>query len=174
MRDAIPIDPDWLIEALGIVEFKPMDQHFGPTRLNDGNWEIYSHCQTPSGQFIRRTVFDKKNGWITRQELYTPQKELIATAQVTDSRYEPSAGVYYAKRVEVQCQGMTGKMTIDLGSPTFNRTETFASETFLMPTYEGYRAVDLCGPEVLEHRGVVMPPPQMPNVPEANIQTVLR
>ena len=169
VRDAIPIDPDWLIAALGIVEFKPTDQHFGPTRLNDGNWEIVSHCQTPSGQFIRRTVIDHKIGWVMQQELYTPQSELVASAQITDARFDRATGIYYAKRVEVQCQGMTGKMTIDLGSPSFNRSEPFAETMFALPVYEGYRAVDLTGPEVLQHRGVVMPP-----VSEANIRTVVR
>ena len=173
VRDAIPIDPEWLIEALGIIEFKPTDQHFGPTRLNDGNWEIVSHCQTPSGQFIRRTVIDRKIGWVVQQELYTPQNELIAMAQVRDAKFDRGTGIYYVKRVEVQCRGMQGKMTIDLGSPSFNRPEPFAAEMFDMPTYEGYRALDLCGPEILQHRGVVMPP-QVPNVPGASIQTVIR
>ena|GEM_PF-1512062 len=173
VREYIPMDPEWLIEALGIVEFKPRDQHFGPTRLDNGNWEIISHCQTPSGQFIRRTVFDHKTGLIVQQELYTPQYALAAMAQVTDYRLDRGTGIYYAKRVEVQCQGMTGKMTIDLGSPTFNRLEPFSSTMFVMPEYPGYRALDLCGPEVLQQRGVVMPPPAAP-VSEANIQTVIR
>jgi hypothetical protein len=176
LRSAIPIDPDWLIEALGIVEFKPTDQHFGPTRLSDGNWEIVSHCQTPSGQYIKRTVVDAKVGWIIRQELYTPQNQLVALAEATDLRYDRGAGIYYVKRVSVQCQGMDGKMIIDLGSPTFNTSASFTSSMFVMPVYEGYRAVDLCGPEVLQRSGVLMAPPQvqMPNIPEASIQTVIR
>lgn len=178
LRAAIPIDPDWLIEALGIVEFKPTDQHFGPTRLGDGNWEIVSHCQTPSGQYIKRTVIDAKTGWVIQQELYTPQNQLVAmaAAKAKDLQYDRVTGIHYMKRVEVQCQGMDGKMTIDLGSPTFNTSAPFDPLMFVMPVYEGYRAVDLCGPEVLQRSGVMMPPPQvpMPNIPEASIQTIIR
>jgi hypothetical protein len=176
MREVIPIDPGMLIEALGIVEFKPTDQHFGPHRLPDGNWEILSHIQTPSGQFKRRTVFDRNIGWIVRQELYTLQDELIVVVQVTDSRFDRVAGIYYAKRVEVQSRVMSGTMIIDLGTPTFNRLEPFAASMFQMPTFPGFRAVDLSGPEFLHHGGVVTPPPQqqMSNVPAANIQTVIR
>ena len=178
VRSLIPIDPDWLIEALGMVEFKPTDQHFGPHRLDDGNWEIVSHSRTPSGQFIKRTVIDSRVGWVIRQELYTPQKELIAVAEATDSRFDRGTGIYYAKRVSVQFQGMNGTMTIDLGTPTFNRSEPFASSMFDMPTIAGHRAIDLSGPEFLQPRGAVMPT-QMPNmigfpVPEASIQTVIR
>ena len=178
VRSAIPIDPDWLIEALGIVEFKPTDQHFGPTRMADGNWEIISHCQTPSGQFIKRTVIDSKVGGVIRQELYTPQNQLIALAESSDLRLDRGTNIYYAKRIEVQCQGMDGKMTIDLGSPTFNSSMPVAATMFVMPTFDGYRAVDLSSPEFLQPRGVIMPTqapsPISPSVPQANIQTVVR
>jgi hypothetical protein len=179
VRSAIPIDPGWLVDALGMAEFKPTDQHSGPTRMSDGNWEIISHCQTPSGQYIKRTVVDSKIGWVIRQELYTPQNERVASAEATDLRFDRNAGIYYVKRVDVQCQGMEGKMTIDLGSPTFNTPSAFVPTMFAMPTYEGYRAVDLCAPEFMQQRGVVMPSvptPMVPmqNVPEASIQTVIR
>jgi len=178
IRSAIPIDPDWLLEALGIVEFKPTDQHIGPNRLNDGNWEIISYCQTPSGQYIKRTVIDSKVDWIVRQELYTPQNELVALAEATDLRYDRGTGIRYMKRITVQCQGMDGQMTMDLGAPTFNTSAPLAASMFVMPAFEGYRAVDLSSPEFLQPRGVVMPA-QVPNmtgvsVPEANIQTIIR
>ena len=177
VRSVIPFDPDWLIEALGIVEFKPTDQHVGPNRLSDGNWEIMSYCQTPSGQFIKRTVIDSKGGWVVRQELFTPQNVLTASAESSDLKLDPSTNIVYAKRVTVQCQGMDGSMTIDFGTPTFNSSMPFASDMFLMPVFEGYRAVDLGSSEYLQQRGVVMPT-QMPingvPVPEANIRTVVR
>jgi len=177
VRSAIPIDPNWLIEALGMVEFKPTDHHTGPNRMSDGNLEIISYCQTPSGQYLKRTVVDSKVGWVIRQELYTPQNELVAQADATDLRFDRTTGIYYVKRVSVWCQGMdsASKMTIDLGSPTFNTSAAFASTLFVMPSYEGYRAVDLCSPEFMQNRGVVMPPPPtMPNTPEASIQTIIR
>ena len=175
VRAQIPMDPDWLIEALGIVEFKPTDQHYGPTRQGDGNWEIVSHCQTPSGQYTKRTVVDAKSGGIVRQELYTPQNELVASAEAKDLRYDPGTGIRYAKRIEVRCQGMDGSMTLDLGSPSFNSSASLSSSQFVMPPYEGYRAVDLCGPEILQRSGMVMPPQTpVPHVPEASIQTTIR
>ena len=178
VRAAITIDPDWLIEALGIVEFKPTDQHFGPTRTADGHWEIISHCQTPSGQFIKRTVIDSKTCSVIRQELYNPQNQLLALAESSDIKLERGTKIYYAKRIEVQCQGMDGRMKIDLGSPTFNTSVPLASSMFIMPPFEGYRAVDLTSPEFLQPRGVIMPTqtpnPVGPSIPQANIQTIVR
>ena len=177
VRSVIPIDPDWLIEALGIVEFKPTDQHFGPTRTADGHWEIMSYCQTPSGRFIKRTVIDSKGGWVVRQELFTPQNVLIASAESSGLELDRSTNIVYAKRVTVQCQGMDGSMEINLGTPTFNSSVPFASDMFVMPVFAGYQSVDLSSPEYLQPLGVVMPT-QMPitgvPVPESSIQTVIR
>jgi len=183
VRSAIPIDPDWLIEALGIVEFKPTDEHLGPTRLTDRNWEIISYCQTPSGQFTKRTVIDSKIGRVILQELYTPQRELVASAESSDWRLDRGTNIVYAKKISVLCQGLDGKMTIDLGSPTFNSSVPIPSTMFVMPTLGGSPALDLSSPEFLHPRGVIMPmqmtTPQMTTptdvaVPQANIQTVIR
>jgi len=176
VRSAFPIDPEWFLEAIGIIEFKPTDQHIGPNRMADGNWEIISYRQTPSGQFVKRTVIDSKNGWVLRQELYTPQNEQIASAESSDFRIDRGTGIIYARQITVWWQGMDGKMTINLGSPTFNTSTPFAREMFVMPVFEGYRAVDLTSPELMQQRGVIMPTqmPTGPIVPQANIQTVIR
>ncbi|MCL2709533.1 MAG: hypothetical protein FWE95_01525 [Planctomycetaceae bacterium] len=178
VRSAIAIDPDWLIEAIGMVEFKPTDQHLGPTKMADGNWEIISHCQTPSGQFIKRSVIDAKVGRVMKQELYTPQRELIASAESSDWRVDRGTNIIYAKRISVQCQGMDGKLTIDLGSPTFNSPDPLPSTMFVMQTFEGYRVLDLTSPEFLHPRGIIMPM-QITDatgvpVPQAHTQTVIR
>ncbi|MDR3183353.1 MAG: hypothetical protein LBT89_10660 [Planctomycetaceae bacterium] len=156
VRSNIPIEPEWLIDAMGLAEFKPNDRHSGPTKTADGNWEIVSLCQTPSGQFTKRTVVDAKVGWIIRQEMYSPQNELIASSAATDLRYDRSAGIYYPKRVSVQCRGAEGTITIDLGVPVFN-TQQAPPSMFEMPPFDGYRAIDLCSPEFLRSRGSVMP-----------------
>jgi len=182
VRSAFPIDPEWLIEALGIVEFKLTDQHIGPNRLPDGNWEIISYRQTPAGLFVKRTVIDSRNGWVVLQELRTPQNELIASAESSDWQIDRGTGIFYARQITVQSQAMEGRMTINLGSPTFNTAVPFAETMFVMPVFEGFRAVDLTSPEFMQQRGVIMPtqmpttigPVVSPAVPQANIQTVIR
>jgi hypothetical protein len=179
VRSLVPIEPDWIIEALGIVEFLPNDQHEGPVPTDDGNLAILTRRQTASGQFLKRTIIDAKNGWVLRQEMYSPQNELVALSISSDHRYDKGTGVLYARHVEVQCQGANGKMIIDLGNPTFNSVTPFPLSMFTMPTFDGYRSVDICGPEFLQNQGAVMPAPLPPPqpvipVPEASIQTTIR
>lgn len=152
VRSMFPIEPSWLIEALGIVEFSPSELHEGPFPTEDGNLMIVSHRQTSTGRFSKRTIVGGKTGWVLRQEMYSPQNELVAIALSSDHRYDTKTGIVYARKVEVQCQGAEGKMTIDLGVPTFNSQTPFPAAMFTMPNYDGYRPVDICGPEFLQNR----------------------
>ena len=154
VRNLVPIEPDWIIEAIGIVEFLPTDLHEGPVQTEDGHLAIISRRQTATGQFVKRTVIDAKTAWVLRQEMYSPQNELVALAISSDHRYDNNTGVHYARRVEVKFQGSKGKVILDLGTPTFNTTMPFNSAMFQMPNFDGFRAVDICGPEFLQNRTV--------------------
>lgn len=150
LRGKVPIDPDWIMEAIGIVEFLPTDRHSGPYQTADGNLMIETRKQTAAGIFVKKTTIGVKTGWVLRQEMYSPQNELVAIAVSHDHRKDQATGIIYAQRVEVQCQGAEGKMSIDLGTPKFNGQHPFASTMFAMPTIDGYRAIDLCSPEFLQ------------------------
>ena len=144
VRQHVPIEPDWVIEALGIVEFRGDEEHSGPFPIEQDKLQIVTRRQTATGQFTKKTVIDAKTGWILRQEMYSPQNVLTAIAISSDHRQDKATGVRYAKRIEVQCQGAEGPLTIDLGTPTFNSLTPISSGLFVMPTFEGYTPVDLC------------------------------
>jgi hypothetical protein len=160
VKQLVPIEPDWVIEALGVAEFSPNEQHEGPIKLDDGNLAIITRRQSASGLFIKRTILDGKTAWILRQEMYNPQNQLIALAVSSDHCYDKGSGIHYARKTEVQCQGTEGKLVIDLGTPVFNNSVPFNSATFTMPSFDGYKAVDICGQEFLQNRGIVMPAAQ--------------
>jgi hypothetical protein len=144
LRQAVPIDPDWVIEALGIVEFKADEQHEGPFPIDKDKLQIVTRRQTPSGQFTKKTTIDAKDARILRQEMYSPQNVLTALAISSDHCYDKVAGVWYARRVEVQCQGAEGSLSINLGNPTFNSLTPISTGLFTMPTFDGYKPIDLC------------------------------
>ncbi len=189
VRQMVPIEPDWVLEALGMVEFKANEQHEGPFPVEGGNFLIVTRRQTAAGQFTKKTTIDGKTGLILRQEMYSPQNVLTALAISSDHRYDKPTGIRYAKRVEVQCQGAEGSLTIDLGNPTFNSLTPISSGLFTMPTFDGYKPVDICGPEFQQTHGTVPPTATVPYqapvtvppaastyqpVPGAAVQTVVR
>ena len=48
-RDLLPVPPDWLIEALGVIQLDPTGQHDGPFQNRPGQLEIRSQVKTPVG-----------------------------------------------------------------------------------------------------------------------------
>lgn len=157
LRNMVPIEPDWIIEALGITEFLPTDRHEGPFQTEDGNLMIVTRKQTAAGVFVKKTTLGAKTGWVLRQEMYSPQNELVALSVSRDHRYDQVSGILYAQRIDVQCQGAEGKMTIDLGTPKFNAPVPFASSMFTMPTFDGFKPVDLCSAEFFQQHGAILP-----------------
>jgi hypothetical protein len=154
VRNVLPVDPDWLIEALGIVEFKDNEQHEGPYPSVDGknNWVIITRRTNQNGQFVKKTTVDAKTGLVSKQEIFSPQNEMIAAAISDDYRLDVQSGISYARKVEIYYAGATGKITINLGSPQFNQTTNIASNLYTMPTYEGRNPVDICSEEFLRSR----------------------
>ncbi len=160
LRSAFPIEPDWIIEALGRVEFRPEERHSGPFPEQDGNWRIVTQRQSAVGQFTKHTIIDAKMGWVVRQELDSPQNERVALAMMSKQDYDKESGIYYARRIEIQCQGTEGILTIDLGKPVFNMSAPLSASTFEMPQFDGVQTVDICSPELRYGRGAIMPAPE--------------
>lgn len=163
MRKIFPFEPDWLIEALGIVEFKDNEQHEGPYPSGDGNWVIITRRSTQNGQFVKKTTVDSQTGFVSKQEIFSPQNELITAATSSDYRFDVQNGISYARKIEISytdATGKTGKIAINLGSPQFNQSAATYSNTYTMPTYNNRNPVDICSEEFLRSQNINTTQPQ--------------
>lgn len=122
VRAAIPLEPSWLIDALGLIEFDPKDVHRGPfARAVDGRFEIQSFRQTPSGQQVRVTIVDPR-GWVAQQSIYQNGK-LLAYADSIKHKLYTDPGVYLPQRIELhvfQPDGSETKLNVDSGEYSIN------------------------------------------------------
>jgi len=93
-RQMIPIEPDWLIEAMGVVEFDPALPHEGPIVLPDGRLEIRTYRETPAGPVIKSTIVHAESGWVLEQRFYDAANRLVARAVASRHQRDPlsSAG----------------------------------------------------------------------------------
>ncbi|MDR2171565.1 MAG: hypothetical protein LBP59_15595 [Planctomycetaceae bacterium] len=155
VRNILPIEPDWLFEALGIVEFKDNELHEGPYPSGDGNWIIITRRNTQTGQFVKKTTIDAKTGLIAKQEIFSPQNELITAALSNDYRYDVQNGITYARKIEIFYAGATGKITINLGSPQFNQTATAAGNSlYVMPIPKERPPINICSDDFLKNHNI--------------------
>lgn len=148
IRQMLPIDPDWLIEALGINPFDPQLPHQGPFRLKGGALEIRTIRETADGPTTKITVVDGVRGLILGQYLFDPQGRLVASAAISEHRYDPVAGLTMARKVEIRCPAAKCTMQIDLGNVRINRLAGDPRQLWSMPRYDDYPLVDLGNPNL--------------------------
>ena len=145
-RRMIPIEPVWLIEALGIVEFDPTQNHQGPYPMPNGHWQIRTVRDTPQGPATKITVVDAARALVLAQHLYDQRGQLTASAVASQHRRDPLTGRILPKVVDVSCPAAQFSMRIDLGNVTINQLSGDRAQLFGMPSYEGWPLVDLGNP----------------------------
>lgn len=156
-RQSIPIEPQWLIEAMGIVEFDPRLPHQGPFPLPGERVQVRTVRETASGTQTKITVVDSLRGAVLEQQVYDSCNRLVASAQESGHRRDPLTGAILPTVVTVRSVPAQMALRIDLGDVQINRLEGSSAGLWGLPNYEGYPAVDLCGPAYSPPN--VAPPP---------------
>jgi hypothetical protein len=166
MRQMIPLEPKWLIDALGLVEFDPADRHEGPFVRPDRRYEIHSFHRSPKGYVTRVTVVDPRFGWINQQTVYDETGHRIAYADSIKYEYYPELNVSLPKRIELHVFQPDGKSTtvvVDASTYKINSIYGDPEKLWAMPTPSDVQVVDLAsagpGPLVMESAQAPTPSP---------------
>ncbi len=101
IRQAVPLEPEWLIEALGLVDFSAYQSHSRPTAQPGGRMQMISSRPGALGKQYRVTVFDARRGIIEQQSLYDHRGHLIAFTNSTDYVYYPRHNISLPKKIEL-------------------------------------------------------------------------
>jgi hypothetical protein len=168
----IPIEPNWLIEAFGIAEFSPNEQHQGPIRRPDGRLEILTVRQTACGPATKKTVIDASTAVVHEQHLYDYRHRVVASAVVREHRLDPLTGLVMPKVVDLQCPQAQFSMTVNLGNAEINRPVQ-NPELWSMPTIAGWPKFDLgnpSGPQFFREQSIPVRSGMPPAAPEVSAQ----
>jgi hypothetical protein len=146
-RQIIPVEPEWLIEALGVVTFDPTAQHMGPTPVGAGRLEILTKPTTPGKGFSRITIINDSLGVVLEQHVYDPQGIRLASAVLSRHVRDPATGVTLPRHVEIQFPPAQREFSIDMAELQINGlTPDQAAQFFVKPSYSGYNEIDLAQP----------------------------
>ncbi|HWB00878.1 MAG TPA: hypothetical protein VG713_20440 [Pirellulales bacterium] len=155
-RQFLPIEPEWLVEALAATPFDPADRHSGPLPVRGGKLEIRSTRATADGSQTKITIVDAQSGWVLEQHLYDSRGARLASAMMSQHWRDPASGVTLPKRVEFQLPAAKTSFTLTLGNVQINQLDP-ATPLFAMPSYPGTRLVDLADPSLQFERPVAAP-----------------
>src|SRR5690606_30939889 len=147
LRRIIPVEPAWLIEALGLVTFDPNVTHQGPDNVGAGRLRIQSPRPTLYGQLTKITEIEETRAWILAQHLYDERGERIASALTSDHRRDAATDVTLPREIEIQWPAQQLNMKIRVNNWQVN-TLTASSTLWTLPEYPGWNPVDLGQPPV--------------------------
>ncbi|MFP6576971.1 MAG: hypothetical protein VB912_17555 [Pirellulaceae bacterium] len=152
VRQMLPVEPLWLIDALGLVYLDPNHRHEGPFVSQPGELEIRTRLASAQGELIRTTVIHDQYAWVLRQQLSDSQGQLLASVQASRHRFYPGYGVSLPHHVKIQiAPGQPNQMqfTIDVGSYQINQITGEASQLWALPSMAGVPQINLVDPNLL-------------------------
>ncbi len=147
-RRLLPIRADWMPELLGLVRFRPEDQHQGPFPTADGRIEIRSRILQPDGEIYKSTILDATTGLVAEQHLFTTSGERMASVRTSRHRVDPPSGAALPHKVEVSWPTSQVDFTIELAGISTNSPTADPGQLWQMPAYPGYEPVDLADPSI--------------------------
>ncbi|MBA60958.1 MAG: hypothetical protein CMJ76_01205 [Planctomycetaceae bacterium] len=172
-RNFLPIDLNWITEAVGLVYLDPAGHHEGPFELENGRYEIRSRLQSPSGEVMRRMIVDDRFGWVLEQHLTLANGQILASVKTSQHSFYPRHGVSLPHRVQMQLfPGTENQMAFQIDVPKYqiNNNVGDASQIWSLPEYDGYPQIDLSKvtpPEV----GRYAPPTLQQQIPPTGLHS---
>jgi hypothetical protein len=156
IRQHFPFEPDWLIEAMGLTTFRMDERHQGPFDAGDGQLLVRTTRRTSAGPMTKDTTIDAATGVVVAQSLYDCRGSLLGTVYSSQHEQDPFTGLTMPHKITLIIPPAPGsepsaepmEMDIHIGDIQVNRPRfTAQNNLYVMPSYGGYRPVDICGPE---------------------------
>lgn len=141
-QQLMPVEPHWLLDALGMMQFSPNDRHEGPLPHGNGTVEIRSVIQTRSGTMTKSTVIDARRAWVLEQHVYDTSGTLLASAVARSHRFHPAMGVSLPQEVEIRMPAAQMSLSIDVGTVALNQVADNPA-LWSLPALSGYQQIDL-------------------------------
>jgi hypothetical protein len=149
-RQIMPVEPHWLVEALGLPTFEPREEHQGPVSVGAGRLEIRSRRRTAMGEMTKVTVVDAQRALVLAQHLYDPQGRPIATALTSNHIHirDGLSGVNMPRQIELKMPSTNLQLRIDVVDWQINTLGPEQAEIWALPDKrpEGAQPIDLADP----------------------------
>jgi hypothetical protein len=149
-RNLIPIEPLWIIDAMGLPRFDPSQRHEGPLSRGNGMLEVRSHIPASDGERTKITLIDLQHAWVMEQQVYDARGRLLAAAQASEHEFFPQAAVALPRKVAIQLPGAQLSFTVETKGYSLNFPLENSGDLFALPREQLPNAplVDLADPRL--------------------------
>ncbi len=168
VRQMLPIEPAWIVDALGLVTLDPGMQHDGPFLRGNGQLEVRTQMRGSQGDVTRTLIIDPTYGWILEQHITDANNRLLASALAGNHRFYPEYGVSLPHRVEILAPPANLTFRIEIGHYYINRPVEDPYEMWSLPKIEGQTPINLASVSSGQGGGVnSLAPDYGPSLPSA-------
>jgi hypothetical protein len=136
LRQAIPFEPQSIIDALGLVNLPQDGSVQGPMVRPDGRYELRMEVPSASGPMTKVLVIDQKTGLVQQQSLYDARRQLIAYANAREHQYFEKYHTSLPRRVELTVIGsdqQPNTITVDMAGHSINQLYGDPQQQWEMP-----------------------------------------
>jgi hypothetical protein len=166
-KQVLPVEPEWLIDALGVATIDPAGDHTGPVPVGGGRLRIETRLPHADGDLRRVMIIDDSRGWVLEQHLYDPTGQLLASALMSGHKRDPLANVVLPKSVKIVWPSTKFEMTIVLNDVQVNQLSGDPQQMWSMPNLgPGTPPMNLADPNLHLAPAQPTPPPQPAMYPE--------
>jgi hypothetical protein len=142
MKGQVPIEPMWLVDALGLVQLDPAAAYVGPLPRDNKTLEL--RTQTATG--VRVLIVDAQTAWVREQHVYDNAGSLTASVVADNFRYDTATQTSLPERVRVNVPTAGLDLTINTGQVVINAPVGDGGQLWSLPQLGSYPVVDLTAP----------------------------
>ncbi len=149
-RQVLPVPPNWLIEALGVVYLDPHGFHELYASTKPGLLQIRSRIPSARGELLRLLEIDQQRAWVVEQHLFGADNQLLASALASDFQYDPLQSVSLPRRIQVDLPPAALSLTLEIPAYVVNQPVADTLALFSMPQLPNHQYRDVANPSDMQ------------------------
>ncbi|MEZ6072983.1 MAG: hypothetical protein R3C10_22645 [Pirellulales bacterium] len=144
VRNVMPVEPQWLIEAIGLAYFNPDHLHEGPYPVGEDDelFEMQTTWESGGEQYRRVLTIDRK-ARVLGQSVFDADGNVLARAAASDHKRYIVEDVVLPRTVKIAMPRTGLAITLEMDEVKINPPDEIKTAMWSMPQYAGSTSVNL-------------------------------
>ena len=145
-RNQIPLQPDQIINALGLVTLDPNGQHFGPFPEGKKHVRFYTIESVNGVQQTRMLLINASTAAVEQTSVYDQNNQLVAYANALKFKKFGQSNITLPQKIEIHVAQPNQEdfvLKVDLGSYSLNSLYGDPNQMWSMPDARNVKRVNL-------------------------------